>query len=68
MVDARVGWSKGTYNPVSRKVLILDMRRREEAEGESRMIGSERLLLTAEERGFEGAGRGRAANWWLLEA
>ena len=38
---------------------MLDIRNKEEAEGESRIMGSERLELTAEERDFEGGGRGR---------
>lgn len=35
--------SGGTYMPFSRKALMFDKRRREEADGESRMIGSGRL-------------------------
>ena len=35
--------SGGTYTPDSRKDLMLLMRRREDAEGESRIIGSGRL-------------------------
>lgn len=38
---------------------MFDIRRRLEAEGERRMIGSDRLELTADERGFDGAGAGR---------
>lgn len=37
---ARVGWSGGTKMPSWRKVLALEVRIREEAEGERRMIGS----------------------------
>lgn len=41
---------------------MLDIRRREEAEGERRMIGSERLLLTLDCSGLEGCeGTGRVA-------
>jgi len=36
--------SVGMYVPDSRKDLMLDMRRREDAEGETRMIGSGRRL------------------------
>lgn len=38
---------------------MLDMRRREEADGESMMMGSARLEDTADVRGFEGRGAGR---------
>jgi len=38
----RVGWSGGTKTPSWRKDLMFDMRMREEAEGERRMIGSGR--------------------------
>jgi hypothetical protein len=37
---ARVGWSGGTKTPSCRKERTLDMRIRDEAEGERRMIGS----------------------------
>lgn len=36
--------SGGMYVPVSRNDLMLDMRKREEAEGESKMIGSGRRM------------------------
>lgn len=39
---ARVGWSGGTNTPSWRKDLMFDMRIREEAEGERRMMGSGR--------------------------
>ena len=39
--------SAGTYWPFSRKDLMFDMRRSEDAEGESRMMGSGRLLGAA---------------------
>ena len=38
---------------------MLDMRSREEADGESMMMGSARLEDTADVRGFEGRGAGR---------
>jgi hypothetical protein len=38
----RVGWSGGTKTPSWRKDLMFDMRIREEADGERRMIGSGR--------------------------
>ena len=50
---ARVGWSAGTKRPEPRKVLMLEMRRREEAEGERRMMGSIRERVV---RGFWGIG------------
>lgn len=42
-VEAEVA-SAGVKMPSSRKVLMLPMRRSEEAEGESRMMGSRRLV------------------------
>lgn len=42
-VDAEVA-SAGMKTPSSRNVLMLPMRRSEEAEGESRMMGSRRLV------------------------
>ena len=41
---------------------MFDMRRREDAEGERRMIGSERFELTFDCIGFTGAGTGRDAS------
>ena len=58
----KVGWSGGTNRPESRKVLMLDMRRRDDAEGERRMMGSERFEGTAEESGLEVFAAGRAAS------
>ena len=43
----RVGWSGGTNVPVSRNDRTLDIRSNEEADGESRMMGSERFEETA---------------------
>lgn len=40
---------------------MLDMRRRLEAEGLRRMIGSDRLLLTLDCSGLPGGGTGRVA-------
>ncbi len=40
---ARVGCEGGTKRPLSRKDLMFDIRRREDADGESRMMGSARL-------------------------
>ena len=40
---------------------MFDMRRREEAEGERRMMGSERLEFTFDWMGFAGAAMGRVA-------
>ena len=40
---------------------MFDIRRREEAEGERRMIGSERFEFTFDCIGFAGAGMGRVA-------
>jgi hypothetical protein len=55
---ASVGCEGGTKRPASRKDLMLDIRRREDAEGERRMIGSARLE-------FETAGREvSAAEGW----
>ena len=41
---------------------MLDIRSKLEAEGERRMMGSERLLLTAEERGLAELATGREVN------
>lgn len=41
--DVAVDESAGVKRPLSKKDLIFDMRRREEADGESRMMGSGRL-------------------------
>lgn len=43
IIDAVAELSAGTNRPPSRKDLMLDMRRRDEAEGERRMMGSGRL-------------------------
>lgn len=42
---------------------MLDMRRREEADGDSMMIGSARFDETAELVGLEGVGAGRLVSW-----
>lgn len=66
--EDKVGWSKGTKRPVSRNVLMLDMRSNEEAEGERRMMGSDLFALTVEEeeRGLEGVGTGRDVSCCVL--
>lgn len=53
-----VGWSGGTKMPSCRKDLMFDMRMRDEAEGDRRMMGSGRELDLREgiERPAEGAG------------
>lgn len=50
--EERVWWSGGTKTPSWRKERTLDMRRRDEAEGERRMMGSDRLDETALAIGF----------------
>lgn len=44
-VEPALALSAGTNWPPSRNDLMLDMRRREEAEGDRRMMGSGRLLF-----------------------
>ena len=46
---------------------MLDMRRSEDADGESMMMGSARLEDTGEVRGFEGRGAGRLVSWAVRE-
>ena len=46
---------------------MLDIRSKEEAEGDRRIIGSERLEETAEDNGLEGAGIGREASCCVAE-
>lgn len=57
---ARVGWSGGTKTPSPRKDLTFDMRIRDDADGERRMIGSGRDEPFFEDGGpspAEGVGR-----------
>ena len=48
--------------PPSRNDLIFDMRRRDDAEGDSRMMGSDLLLLTFDTAGFCACGIGLVAS------
>ena len=57
-----VGWSGGTKRPESRKDLKLLRRSNDDADGETRMMGSWRLEETGATAGFAGGAAGRLAS------